>query len=374
MRIRVLFFILFLLSIRNSEAQIPAFGQSRYCDLASWNLYWFGDAQYGPSDKKKQAGAIGEVLRNAKIDIWFFQEIVDTSSFSDQLSLNGNFGHVYARYWQSQKTAWVWNTAEWEYISDSMILDPYSADFANGRLPLYCGLRSKKTGDTLHLVGIHLKAHTGDDAAKHKAWKSRGRAVLHLQNWVSSFSDKQVVIAGDWNDDIDKSIYQDSLSPLLPLKEEGTFLLESFSWAGAHSWYYGQEMIDHIWVNDRLSHFYKEKSAKLLPIDLYFADYPNTISDHFPVFASFSFQPNAVDDLKQMEFKLYPNPTNDWIRIEAGFEISRIEVFDIQGNIVNEVFPHQQKFDWKPLLPEGVYVLRVHGGEVPLIRRLVLSP
>lgn len=373
--VKRLLFLLCCWTAGSVSAQVPSFGSSKQIDLLTWNLCWYGDDENGPSNHALQRASIGEVVRNTRMDVFFFQEITDTADFTSLLKESGNFRHVYAQYWQDQKIGWAWDASVWTYLSDSVLFQQSPADFANGRLPLMVTLISKNSEDTLLLVGIHLKAHTGSNSQKLAAYKNRQASINHLKNWQNNHADRKVIIAGDWNDDIDKSIYNDSVSSILGLYDEGTFLMEKQSLAGAGSWYYGNAMIDHVWVNDKMNAQNLPPSSQMLPLDWYFSDYPNTVSDHFPVYVAFSKQvklPNGLEAPKV--HTVWPNPSLGTFYLSEVSEQAELVLYDMRGE--NVPFSLEEEGSWKRIsgLKAGVYSLLIQEHEQVSVYRLVVTP
>ncbi|MBI1221403.1 MAG: T9SS type A sorting domain-containing protein [Bacteroidetes bacterium] len=356
------------------SAQVPAYGHPGSLDIATWNLDWFGSSKYGPSDDQLQSESVGRVLHDSEIDIWCFEEVADTNQMNQILGQYGNYGHVYARYWQDQKIAWVWKHEEWEYLDDSMILTNHSVDFAHGRLPLYCVLKSKMNGDTLHLLGLHLKANTGDEESQRLAWESRKASINLLNEWVSGHNDSYLILAGDWNDGLKTSVYHDTLSSLIQLRASGTFLTMSLDSAGLHSWYYGGHVIDHLWTLGPFLQTYELMECRILPMDLYFADYPNTVSDHLPVFCSFNRLTTALINPESAAIQVYPNPSKGEFYLSGAESIENIQVFSIQGIDCTKTCRRIGRNHWQTMLSPGIYQITFQAGEHTLCRRLVLRP
>ncbi|MHB1279271.1 MAG: endonuclease/exonuclease/phosphatase family protein [Bacteroidia bacterium] len=358
-----------------AKAQVPSFGSDDRIDLGSWNLMWYGHPVYGSTNKALQRGAIGEVLRNTRIDIWFFQEICDTGDFSALLRDCGPFQHVYASYWQSQKTALVWDSTQWTLIYDSMLFKNVPQDFANGRLPLLTVLKGKYSSDTLFLLGVHLKANIGNDVQKEEAWKNRKAAAGHLLDWKEQLHDRKVIIAGDWNDGIDKSIFKDTISPFSQLRNEGLFLLEKQALAGERSWYFGTTCIDHIWTNPVATGIYKKNTSQILPLDWYFDNYPTEVSDHFPVFAAFNGgETTGEAGRKNSLYPIWPNPSEGMFYMDGNKEQSLVRVVDLLGKEVTfdkEVVGDKVRIH---IPKQGIYSLFLYYGGQVFVYRLVVNP
>lgn len=103
------------------------------------------------------------------------------------------------------------------------------------------------------------------------------------------YSEVNVVLLGDYNDDLDVSIYQNRVTPYGQLFTEGELdgVTVSLSEAGFRSFITADNVIDHISISDELYDNYLEGSEQLfLPFDL-ISNYLNTTSDHLPVSVRF---------------------------------------------------------------------------------------
>jgi len=368
-------FLLLLFVSSNSFAQVPAYGSSKTTDIASWNLFWYGHPSYGSTNNSKQRAGVAEVIRNSRVDIWFFQEVVDSSDLTAVLNESGTFGHIYSNYWQDQKIGIAWNAANWFLVSDSQLFPQNPASFASGRLPLFAHLVSLDYADTLFLIGIHLKAHTGTDEKKRASYFNRRESAMLLNQWQVSHPAKKVIIAGDWNDDIDQSNYQDTLSPFSQVMDEsGEYLFEKESYAGENSWYYGNSMIDHIWVNASIYASFKPNSQKILPLDWYLNAYPSEVSDNFPIFAS--FYPDKPVGLSTIEdgIGLYPNPSKGSAHLIGLVPGDLVVLFSTFGQRVSEYRPNAMNEVEFSGLQTGSYFVQVCRGEQVFYYRLVVNP
>jgi|GEM_PF-2352715 len=366
--------VLFCFSLL-SQAQVPSYGTSKTIDMASWNLYWYGHPSYGSKNNVKQRAGIGEVIRNSRIEIWFFQEIVDSADLSQVLDESGSYGHVYSNYWQDQKMGIAWEEGKWTLQSDSQLFKNNAASFANGRFPLFVELVAKDFRDTLLLVGIHLKAHTGTEKQKLDSYLNRRASVQLLNQWQGNHIGRKVLIAGDWNDDIDQSNYHDTISPFHQVMDEsGSFLFEKESYAGQHSWYYGTSMIDHIWANSAMHAVFKPNSQKILPLDWYLDAYATEVSDHFPVFAAFI--PSTTTGLIEgnVGIILYPNPCYGFAQLSGLLPDDALFIYTMQGEQVTGKFKVEGENAWISGLHSGFYLLRIRRGEQDFHYRLLVNP
>ncbi len=333
---RQLLFLALFLSTGLLQAQVPAVGSSKRIDVGTWNLYWWGHDQNGPQNKSLQRQEVLNVLQASRIDIWALQEVCDTAALAAGLKDLGHFGYRFSDYWQDQKMALVWDNRYWESIADSQLLATFSADFASGRLPLMTLLVRKGRPDTLCVIGIHLKANTGNATEQEKSWENRRKSCLHLLEWTKQQENRNLIILGDWNDDLDYSLISGKPSSIDTLEVNGRFLTRELSEIGQNSWVFGSAMIDHIWLNTQLTARYTDKSCKRYLLDLYITDYAQTVSDHYPVYAALEeVSANPVRFVREPEsLQLYPNPSGGLFYLRGVNKVEVLELYAADGRRV----------------------------------------
>ncbi|MEL6971074.1 MAG: T9SS type A sorting domain-containing protein [Bacteroidota bacterium] len=77
----------------------------------------------------------------------------------------------------------------------------------------------------------------------------------------------------------------------------------------------------------------------------------------------------SVQDIRNTEFNVYPNPTNGWVQLD-GFTADRIEVLDQLGRTVRTQAQAGTGVDLSGL-PAGVYVLRMQAEEQVISAKVV---
>lgn len=77
----------------------------------------------------------------------------------------------------------------------------------------------------------------------------------------------------------------------------------------------------------------------------------------------------GTSDVKKMSYKMYPNPTSDFVVIETSDKINSIEVFDFSGKKLNAAFSGN-KIDLRSL-PVGVYILNINTSKGIVTDRIV---
>ncbi len=132
---------------------------------------------------------------------------------------------------------------------------------------------------------VHLKAQLDEESTER-----RRAACLALNTWVGSVqaekSDDDVVIVGDFNDELTDPEQWNVFGPLLA-PADGGFLTLSLEQGGGYTYIPFDSFIDHVHVRGASLH--AASSAEVLALDATVPDYLNTVSDHRPVIATLRF-------------------------------------------------------------------------------------
>ena len=187
---------------------------------------------------------------------------------------------------------------------------------------------------TLSVIVVHLKAgSTGEDANR------RFASCEELEGYVVSHLNDNIIILGDYNDEITDPESSNSLWPLVN-SNSVEFTTESIAnidyYASYPSW---PSFIDHISVSQQLFDEMVGSSIKTIRIDDYtgYTNFQNNFSDHRPVIWSFPL--DAIDvptGLVINEIMQNPSAVSDtygeWI------EVTNIgdETINLDGLILHE--------------------------------------
>jgi hypothetical protein len=81
---------------------------------------------------------------------------------------------------------------------------------------------------------------------------------------------------------------------------------------------------------------------------------------------------SSVNDLKDNQLKVYPNPAFDMLVIENSLTISRILVLDIQGKLILQEYPNAQSVTIETAhYLNGIYLLQIFTSEGILTSKFV---
>lgn len=270
--------------------------------VGNWNIEWFGDATpgNGPSDDALQRDNVRTVISGAGADFWALQEIVDITRFNElkqALAASGYDGFMAgdpsvtegSRYYFAgeQQLAVLYKSEVVQVLGEPrIILGSSNGDFA-GRPPLRVDLRITRDGASVEVVAIvlHMKAEANQDG-----YNRRKQAGAALKQYIDThLPTARVLVLGDWNDDVDGSIFSGQPTPYQNFLDEPaayTFLTQELSQTvGSQVGF--QSFIDHQMVTHELAASYVAHSARVLRPDI--PSYASTTSDHYPILSRFNF-------------------------------------------------------------------------------------
>ncbi|MDP2275014.1 MAG: hypothetical protein Q8K32_30000 [Archangium sp.] len=272
--------------------------------VACWNIEWFGDplqpdgGYLGPRDNALQASNVLAVMRaRPEVDVWGFEEVVGTSEFDDVVTGLTGFGSVVTTQVPSgtfyygaaeQKLALVYRTSKVSVISAQLILTTSNFDFA-GRPPLEVRLRVAGNGLTkeLFVIVLHMKAFGDVDS-----YDRRLAASASLKQYLdSTHASDNVMVIGDWNDDVDVSNVTPNASPYANFVNDVTryrFPTKELSDANRRTTAFNNSTIDHQLFNAPMFSAYVTGSASAAVPSI--TNYANTTSDHYPVTTRYVFR------------------------------------------------------------------------------------
>lgn len=279
---------------------IPARGSATRLEVASWNVEWFGAPKNGPTNEALQLARVRDVIRGTDADIWGMAEIVGASAWNALVAeLPGYSGFLaneprvnggYASYGVGeQKVGILFKSDVATVTSARIILAHADSEFA-GRPPLEVRMRVTVNGvaDDLVVIVLHMKAFA-DEGSRLR----REAAARELKAYLDQvYPVENVVVVGDWNDDVDVSIVPDRPTPYASLAADSAryrFLTRELSARGASSTTGYRDLIDHHLATNEMASREVPGSAEVYRVDTFIPSYSRTTSDHFPVISHYTF-------------------------------------------------------------------------------------
>lgn len=347
-----------------SWAQVPKIGSDTTLDIANWNIEWFGDSLNGPTNENTQLNNAISVIKSMDMDIWGLCEISNPGYWQKLQNEFTDYGAVITDYNQTQKTALLYRRSDFRLLYSKSILLAYEFEFASGRFPLEVALEWDRNGtkDTLYCWVIHLKANTGSTTEKQSAYNRRQLAAEVLKKYIDARKSWKGVVLGDWNDDLDISIFSSKESPFLGWRNDTNYIFPSYRLTQARqkSTASYSEMIDHQCLTPRLKWHWNRKSSGVMNGDAYIGSYRFNTSDHYPVWSSLSMSSSEPKPNVGLEESILQSQVLDWYLFDGmiynnlmeGKEV-RAELWDVQGK-------YRGNFGAGELvaLPRGTYILQ----------------
>jgi hypothetical protein len=329
--------------------------EEKTLDIVSWNVEWFGrttplegsTSVPGPTDKAKQFENVKILLTTVNADIYALQEISNVDAFNnlvqalEPVGYKGILSSAVSRVDdpESQRTAYLYKTSVIDSVSSGTFLEgakEHITDaeyptgnagqfWSSGRLPYMFEFKATIDGveKTFNIINIHAKANESGSGAQ-MAYDRRVFDAKVLKDSLDEYYSKaNVIIIGDYNDDVDFTVANISSTTESSYKylidsTNFTAVTRTLSDAGLRSYITSDNVIDHITVSDELFDEHLIYSSEVvIPFNM-IADYANTTSDHMPVASRFRFNITtaaSVSKANNAKVSVYPNPTTGSVTI-----------------------------------------------------------
>jgi exonuclease III len=272
------------ISVSNAgRINIPVFGRNTSLEVLSWNVENF------PLRGEKTVFNVSEIIKDLDVDIIGFQEIADTASFRKLLTLLPNYDGVYSKDIYNdgsyQKTAVIYKTDFIQVSQITMLFTDDGNSFPRPPLQVYIrAVKDQKVFD-FTLIVLHLKAFGGtvnEDRRRSACQKLKNYLDIEILN----SQDKDFMVIGDWNDELDDPINENVFKIFLDDSLDYNFLTYPLAINyPSNATYIGsfQSFIDHILISKDLRAEYESGITEILKIDQFYLPYTDEVSDHRPV-------------------------------------------------------------------------------------------
>lgn len=348
-----------------SQADIPGTGKpqgavssisvDKTFDVAAWNVSWYGNTANGPSDEALQQGNVLQVLDSLKSDLYFLEEVSNPTAFKNLVAKMKGYEGVCSSAISAggvaddaQRVCFIYKTDVVKSVSTRPLLTGaknlpnYPSDparfWASGRLPflMVADVTVDGVKQRLHIVGIHARANTGGttgtEADREIQYRQRKYDVEVLKDSLDAqFPKENIIIAGDFNDDVDETVSvisstkESSYKKYVDDAERWQALTKALSDDGYRSYVSQENVIDHIMISNELKTSYLSSSVGVALPFTFLKNYTSTTSDHLPVFARFQFiaPPTATEPALGFNARVFPNPTADVIDLDLDETLSK---------------------------------------------------
>lgn len=282
------YFIFLLLivacSVNNDDNETYGinFGSDDGLDIVTWNLEFFPKHQ-------ETLEYLLDFIPSINSDIYALQEISNQNEFNQ---LVNELGPEWVGFRSDDS-----DYQELSYIVNSNFVDiittPYSIledqeHFFAYRAPYVLEVNFNET--KYIIINVHYKC-CGNGTIESDYWDEeyrRQQATYHLKSFIdNNFSNENVVIVGDFNDDISEEVSKNVFSEFLNDPDNYFFTDTYIAEGSSENWSFPSypSHLDHILVTNEL--FIDSINTFTIKLDDYmiggFQKYDNYISDHRPV-------------------------------------------------------------------------------------------
>jgi hypothetical protein len=283
-------------------------------EVVNWNLEWFGSPTMAPNNDNLQEQNVKTILQNIGADIFGVVEVVDEARLANVVSQMPGYSYVIGNFGShvnppdptggplsaAQKLAFIYKTSMFSNISTRPLINNLNTasvsynNWASGRYPflMTADVTLNCVTKTLNFVLIHAKANTSPTAT---SYARRLASANELHDTLETyFSDKNVIVLGDFNDDLDQSITDGftTTSYIAFMNDPAHYFSPTLalSLAGKKSTVSYNDVIDHVMLSNELVPYYMPGSANILTdVANLVNNYGSTTTDHYPVFTRYRF-------------------------------------------------------------------------------------
>lgn len=371
-------------------------------EVVNWNIEWFGSTANGPTNDAQQETNVRTILQNLNADVYGLLEVVDETRLANVVSTMPGYAYIIGNYGshtnpfsptpsplaQAQKLAFVYRTSVFSNVSASPLLtvgintaaditSPSYNNWASGRFPFMMTADVTLDGvtRTVRFVLVHAKANTSPTTTSYNRRKAGADELYALFN--STYASDNIVMLGDFNDDLDVTI-TDGIVPNTTSYVAFTTDLTNYTSAtlplslgGKKSTVSFDNVIDHVVLSSEMRSFYMNTTANILTdVTSLVSNYGSTTSDHYPVFSRFAFSA-AILPVTLTHFSATKTSGNVLLNWKTSQEINTKEFaiersadganFAAIGNLAAVNALSGSQYEWVDKLPVaiGYYRLKI---------------
>ena len=293
-------------------------------DVATYNLEFFGTdvkdtggSEFGPTDDALQIANVKTVLQTISADLVGVQEVSDDNAFNQLVTSLSGYSGVLANKWSysfdpadpnfpPQKIGFIYNSSTVQLVSSRVMFSQFydavragtatlpgypttsSSFWSSGRLPFMATFDATVDGFKKRIRVVVIHAKSGSAQADYDRRKYDVKVLR--DSLVANYSKDNIIVLGDFNDDVDTSINAGAESTYKVFVDDATnfsALTFALSQTGASTFPNSTSFLDHQIISDELKNVYIPNSISIDDPRSYISNYINTTSDHLPVCARF---------------------------------------------------------------------------------------
>jgi len=267
--------------INQNNWEVPDYNIENNLDIVTWNCEFF------PTANDSTINALSEIVIDLNFDIIAFQENKNRGWFSKLINKIPDYGYIISEQSSFMDQAIIYKKDNYTFVSHLELFAEDDYNFA-GRPPLQANFIHNDSKTNFSVINLHMKCC---DSGLFR----RKKAAIQLYEYLLTHIDNNpnIIVLGDWNDDLKDKNGEHCFKPYL---ENDNFLFPT--WDITHivsKASYPKEpyvsFLDHIMITKEFINI-KDYIVDTVPMDEFmgsFEMYEAYISDHMPVYLSFSF-------------------------------------------------------------------------------------
>ena len=378
-------------------------------DVVNWNILWFGStaAEQGPTNDDLAQANIKRVMDSLDADIYAFSEVVDINRFKTLIESSAGYGFIVSDYCSNAANTSSGSYALGQKIAfayrKSVITNPTArgllksstaanSNWASGRVPFLLQADVVNGTATKKMNFILLHGKSGSTASDHLRRKDGAKELKDTLD--ASFNAANIIILGDYNDDLDSTISEGvnpALSSYDDIVKDSTdadrykAVSMILSNTGHNSMIGYNDFIDHVIISNELEADYINGSVRLIrEVNDWIANYATTTADHIPVLSRYllpSSGTTAVNtyDPGRIGLSLVQNPVKNRVEVKVNPEAGKLkfDIISISGHTIYNGVQFNTNTGTKLHAVElgnaadGIYLLRVINNEKTYFKKFV---
>ena len=385
------------------------YAKSATLDVVNWNILWFGSTAsgQGPTNDDLAQANIKRVMDSLDADIYAFSEVVDVNRFKTLIESSTGYGYIVSDYCSNaantssgsyapgQKIAFAYRKSMITNVTARGLLKSSTAansNWASGRVPFLLQADVVNGTATKKMNFILLHGKSGSTASDHLRRKDGAKELKDTLD--ASFNAANVIILGDYNDDLDSTI-SEGVNPALTSYDD--IVKDStdadryksvsmiLSKTGHNSLIGYSDFIDHVIISNELESDYINGSVRLIrDVNDWIANYATTTADHMPVVSRYllpSSGTTAVTNYNpdQIGLSLIQNPVRNNVAFKLNPAAGNLK-FDVLSIAGQSIFNGPQmkttggtkSHDIEMAnAADGIYLLRITNNEKTYFKKFV---
>ena len=391
------------------EVSGNTYAKNATLDVVNWNILWFGStaAGQGPTNDDQAQANIKRVMDSLDADIYAFSEVVDINRFKTLVESSAGYGFIVSDYCSNapntssgsyapgQKLAFAYRKSMVTNVVARGLLKSSTAansNWASGRVPFLLqadvvnGTATKK----MNFILVHGKS--GSTASDHLRRKDGAKELKDTLD--ASFNAANVIILGDYNDDLDSTISEGvnpALSSFDDIVKDSTdadrykSVSMILSNTGHNSLIGYSDFIDHVIISNELEADYINGSVRLVrEVNDWITNYATTTADHMPVVSRYLLPSSGTTSVTnynpdQIGLTLVQNPVRNRVEMRLNPAAGKLK-FDVLS-IAGQSIVNGQQMNTKAgtqshaidmaNASDGIYLLRVTNNEKTYFKKFV---